>query len=186
MFIMPSIPLWSLTIVIGIWNVALLTIDNWNGKGKFVDNLIRVLCDSITQLISIVIITILILVSIVGTNASSSKKLFEDEKYLPKGMTKRATKANKLSSEFLLAYISPMITLDSGNLRSLALLIVYFSVLAFPHIKNNSTYMNILLELKGYRIYTCNLTCEAIENDHTHHDSAIISKIDLTRKRPVA
>ena len=186
MFVTSFIPLWLSIVVIDIWNVALFIIDNWDGKGKFVDNLMCVLCGSIIQLVSIAIIAILVLVSIIGINAFLNKKLSKDEKHLPKGTIESATKANKLSSEFLLAYILPMIAFDFSNLQNLALFIIYFSVLAFLCIRNNNIYTNILLEFKGYRIYTCNLTCKVIEDDHTYHDSIVISKIDLTQERSAA
>lgn len=104
MFVTSFIPLWLSIVVIDIWNVALFIIDNWDGKGKFVDNLMCVLCGSIIQLVSIAIIAILVLVSIIGINAFLNKKLSKDEKHLPKGTIERATKANKLSSEFLREY----------------------------------------------------------------------------------
>lgn len=94
----------------------------------------------------------------------------------------KAIKANKLSSEFLLAYILPMIAFDFGNAQNLVLFVIYFSVLAYLCIRNNNIYTNILLEFKGYRIYTCDLTCKVLEDNHTYHDSIVISKSDLTQE----
>ena len=182
MFVTSFIPLWLSIAVVDIWNIVLCAISNWDSKVKFVDNLLCALCGSIIQLISIVLIAILVLVSIVGINTFLKKKLSKTGKHLPKGTIEKATKANKLSSEFLLAYILPMIAFDFSNLQDLALFIIYFSVLAFLCIRNNNIYTNILLEFKGYHIYTCNLACKVMEDNHTYHDSIVISKIDLTQE----
>ena len=74
-----------------------------------------------------------------------------------------------------------MIAFDFGNPQNLVLFIIYFSVLAYLCIRNNNIYTNILLEFKGYRIYTCDLTCKVLD-DHTYHDSIVISKSDLTQE----
>ena len=181
MFVTSFIPLWLSIVVIDIWNVVLSIVGNWGGKGKIVDTLLVVLCECIIQLVSIVIIIGLVLVSIIGINTFLKDKLTENE-VRPKGKIKKATKANKLSSEFLLAYILPMIAFEFGNLQNLALFAIYFSVLAFLCIRNNNIYTNILLEFKGYRIYTCDLTCIVMDKNHTYHDSIVISKEDLTQE----
>ena len=90
-------------------------------------------------------------------------------------------KSNKLSSEFLLAYILPLIAFDFSNLKSLALFVVYFAILAFLCIRNNNIYTNIFLEFKRYRIYLCDIE-RLVPGDKTtiYYDSLIISKEDLT------
>ena len=100
MFVTSFIPLWLSIVVIDIWNVALFIIDNWDGKGKFVDNLMCVLCGSIIQLVSIAIIAILVLVSIIGINAFLNKKLSKDEKHLPKGTIKEQQKLTSYPLNF--------------------------------------------------------------------------------------
>ena len=181
MFVTSFVPLWLSIVIIDIWNVVLSIVDNWDGKGKCVDILLVVLCECIIQLVSIVIIVGLVLVSIRGINTFLKEKLTEDE-VRPKAIIEKATKANKLSSEFLLAYILPMIAFDFGNLQNLALFVIYFSVLAFLCIRNNNIYTNVLLEFKGYRIYTCDLMCKVMDKHHTYHDSIVISKADLTQE----
>ena len=182
MFVTSFIPLWFSIIVIDIWNIVLCILDNWDSKEKFLDNLNNVLCGSIVQLVSIVVIAALLLISIIGINTFLNKKLSNSEKQLPKGRIEKSTKANKLSSEFLLAYILPMIVFDFGNLQNLILFIIYFSVLAYLCIRNDNIYTNILLEFKGYRIYACDLTFNVLEKEHTYHDSIVISKTDLTQE----
>ena len=182
MFVTSFIPLWLSIIVIDIWNIILFILKNWDGKGKFSDNLMSVLCGSCIHLVSIAVIVVLVIVSIIGINSFLNKKLIRDEYHLPKGKIEKATKASKLSSEFLLAYILPMIAFDFGNPQNLVLFIIYFSVLAYLCIRNNNVYTNVLLEFKGYRIYACDFTCKVIDNDHTYRDSIVISKTDLTQE----
>lgn len=181
MFVTSFIPLWLSIIVIDVWTIVLFILDNWNRKGKLSDNLINVLYGNCIQLVSIAVIFILVLVSIVGINSFLDKKLDKGKKQLPKGKIEKVAKANKLSSEFLLAYILPMIAFDFGNPQNIVLFIIYFSVLAYLCIRNNNIYTNIFLEFKGYRIYTCDLTCEVL-GDHTYHGSIVISKSDLTQE----
>lgn len=45
---------------------------------------------------------------------------------------------HKLASEFLLAYILPMIAFDFGDMNELILFLIYFSVLVFLCIRNNN------------------------------------------------
>lgn len=181
MFVTSFIPLWLSIIVIDAWTIVLFIIENWNRQGKFSDNLMIILYSNYIQLVSIAIIFVLLLISIIGINSFLDKKLVKDKKHLPKGKIEKATKANKLSSEFLLAYILPMIVFDFDNSQNIVLFIIYFSVLAYLCIRNNNIYTNILLEFKGYRIYTCDLTCKVLD-DHTYHDSIVISKSDLTQE----
>ncbi len=119
MFVTSFIPLWLSIIVIDVWTIVLFILANWNRKEKLSDNLMNVLYGNYIQLVSIAVISVLVLVSIIGINSFLEKKLIKDKKHLPKGKIEKATKANKLSSEFLLAYILPMIAFDFGNPQNL-------------------------------------------------------------------
>lgn len=182
MFVTSFIPLWVSIVVVDVWSIVLFILEKWDDNVKLVDNLTSVLCGNYSQFASIAVIVVLVFISIIGINSFLSKKLTQGEKQLPKGKIEKATKANKLSSEFLLAYILPMIAFDFGNLQNLVLFIIYFSVLAYLCIRNNNIYTNILLEIKGYRIYICDFTCKVLSKDHTYHDSIVISKTDLTQE----
>ena len=181
MFVTSFIPLWLSIAVVDLWDVVLTIVENCDGQGKFIDTLLVGLRECNIQLISIVIIVVLVLVSVRGINSFLKEKLTESEGR-PKGIIEKATKAKKLSSEFLLAYILPMIAFDFGNLKYLVLFIIYYSVLAFLCIRNNNIYTNIFLEVKGYHIYVCDLTCKVMDTYHTYHDSIVISKTDLTQE----
>ena len=145
------------------------------------ENLKNILYSSSVQVTSIIVIAILVISSTVGINSFLKKKLTIKGNH-PKGTVKKATKANKLSSEFLLAYILPMIAFDFGNPQKLVLFLIYFLVLAYLCIRNNNIYTNIFLEFKGYRIYTCDFECSVANVKHIYHDSIVISKTDLTQE----
>ena len=182
MFVTSFIPLWLSIIVIDVWDIVLFIIENWDSR-RIVDNLMSVLRINFIQLASIVVIAILVLISIIGINSFLSEKLIKNKNHLPSGTIEWATKANKLSSEFLLAYILSMIAFNFGNPKHLALFIIYFSVLACLCIRNNNIYTNILLEFKGYRIYTCDFTVKCPGHNYTYYDSIVISRIDLTQEQ---
>ena len=180
MFVTSFIPLWISIVVIDIWNFILMILDKWNGKGKFLDNLAPILDAGCIQLLSIIVVVVVVLCSVGGINAFLKKLNSSNDN--PKATVVKATKANKLSSEFLLAYILPMIAFNFGDIQNILLFLIYFAVLAYLCIRNNNIYTNIFLEFKGYRIYTCDLECTILERKHTYHDSLIISKDDLTQE----
>lgn len=181
MFVTSFIPLWLSIVVLDVWDIVSLALGKWDNANKMLENLKNILCSSSVQVISIIVIAILVVSSIVGINSFLKKKLTIKSNH-PKGTVKKATKANKLSSEFLLAYILPMIAFDFGDPQKLALFLIYFLVLAYLCIRNNNIYTNIFLEFKGYRIYMCDLECTVAEVKHIYHDSIVISKTDLTQE----
>ena len=153
MFVTSFIPLWLSIVVLDVWNIVSLILEKWDDNSKMLENLQNILCSSCVQVISIIVIAILLISSIVGINSFLKMKLAFKNNH-PKGTVKKATKANKLSSEFLLAYILPMIAFDFSDPQKLVLFLIYFLVLAYLCIRNNNIYTNILLEFKGYRIYS--------------------------------
>lgn len=60
-----------------------------------------------------------------------------------------------ITSEFLLSYILPLFTFDFTIWYNCVEFIIYFSILAFLCIRNNNVYINLILEIKGYKFYTC-------------------------------
>lgn len=180
MFVTSFIPLWISIIVIDVWNIISLTLKNCKQTNKIMVNFLDCLHICKIQLISVTIISVVVICSIYGIN-SFLKKL-SDSTDRPKGKVVKAIKANKLSSEFLLAYILPMIAFDFGDIQKITLFLIYFAVLAYLCIRNNNIYTNILLEFKGYRMYTCDFECLILEQKHIYHDSIIISKDDLTQE----
>ena len=179
MFVTSFIPLWFSIIVLDIWDLIKQSIKIWCTERDFSTNIYSCLKSSLVQVISVVIIVIVVFISIIGINAFL--KDFRASQNNPNGRIIKARKANKLSSEFLLAYILPMIAFDFSDLQKITLFVIYFTVLAILCIRNNNIYTNILLEFKGYKMYNCDIECDVMNRKHTYCDSLIISKDDLTQ-----
>ena len=179
MFVTSFIPLWFSIIVFNIWKIVENSIDVWDKKSKYIYNVVKSVEKSKVELSVIFVVILLVWISISGINSFIKDR--KSTKNNPKGKILRATKANKLSSEFLLAYILPMIAFDFGDIKDIVLFIIYFSVLAYLCIRNNNIYTNILLEFKGYKMYNCDVECSVLEERKIYHDSLIISEEDLTQ-----
>lgn len=179
MFVTSFIPLWFSIIVFSIWKIVENSIDVWDKKSKYIYNVVKSIEKSKVELSVIFVVILLVWTSISGINSFIKDR--KSTKNNPKGKILRATKANKLSSEFLLAYILPMIAFDFGDIKDIVLFIIYFSVLAYLCIRNNNIYTNILLEFKGYKMYNCDIECSVLEQKKIYHDSLIISEDDLTQ-----
>ena len=179
MFVTSFIPLWLSIIIFDVWDIVYNAITEFPKDGKFVDRLLCFAKNNIISFASVIIIFTVVIISIHGISRFLKER--ECSKQNPNGTIKKAKKANKLSSEFLLAYILPLIAFDFSNLKSLALFVVYFAILAFLCIRNNNIYTNIFLEFKSYRIYLCDIE-RLVPGDKTtiYYDSLIISKEDLT------
>lgn len=98
-------------------------------------------------IVVVLIIGTLMIVSIVSINQFLKDKCSNNQP--PKIKINKAIRANKLLSEFLLAYILPMIAFDFTGLKSVALFVICFEMLAFLCIRNSNVYTNIWLEFKG-------------------------------------
>lgn len=180
MFITSFLPLWVSIIIIDIWNAAKKLVDLWNANNTPCQNVFYGLNASLIEILSIVVILIGIAISILGINS------FLRERNCAQNNSKvkiiKATRANKLSAEFLLAYILPMIAFDFSNLQNIVLFLVYFSVLAFLCIRNNNIYTNIFLEFKGYKMYYCDVSSPIINTDHIYRECLVISKKNLCQE----
>ena len=179
MFVTSFIPLWISIIIFDIWDLVDYTVTAYSKEGKSLEKFLSFICDNIVQTASIIVVIIVVALSIHGIN-----KFLRDRENSQQNSTAtilKAKKANKLSSEFLLAYIIPLLAFDFSDLKSIALFFTYFAILAFLCIRNNNIYTNIMLEFKKYRIYSCDIQRTA-PGDQTiiYHDSLMISKEDLT------
>lgn len=180
MFVTSFIPLWISIIVIDVWNIISITLKNWKQANEVIVDILDCLYICKIQLISVIIISFVVLHSVHKTNSFLKKLSNSNDR--SKGKVIKAIKANKLSSEFLIAYILPMIAFNFGDIQNITLFLICFAVLAYLCIRNNNIYTNILLEFKGYRMYTCDLECFILEKKYIYHDSLIISKYDLTQE----
>lgn len=180
MFMTSFIPLWLSIIVSDIWNLVESGINSWLYKDNVLHN-VRNVCKTNWVCIAVVlIIGILMIISTVSINQFLKDKRSNNQP--PKIKIKKATRANKLSSEFLLAYILPMIAFDFTELKSVVLFVIYFGMLAFLCIRNSNVYTNIWLEFKGYRMYSCDLEANIMGRPHIYEDCLVISKNNLTVK----
>ena len=179
MFVTSFIPLWISIVIFDIWDIVAAFIKNWSKNEKLFHNLKICVQACAVQLISILIIVIMVLISIRGINSFLRER--NESTQNPQGLIIKARKANKLSSEFLLAYILPLIAFDFGCIKSIFLFLVYFAILAFLCIGNNNIYTNIMLEFKKYRLFSCDIQCELPgEKKKIYYDSLVISRDDLS------
>lgn len=179
MFVTSFIPLWISITIFDLWDIIENAITAFPQEGRFIDRLLAFSLANILQLVSIAVIVIMVMISVCGINKFLKER--ECSKQKSPGTILKAKKANKLSSEFLLAYILPLIAFDFSDLKSIALFLTYFAILAFLCIRNNNIYTNIMLEFKEYRIYSCDIE-RPVPGDKTerYYDSLVISKEDLT------
>jgi|GEM_PF-602518 len=178
MFVTSFIPLWISIIVIDIWGIIDYSIANWNKCNSTFENLMELLYGNLLLVMTIITIVVLVISSMM--NIKKFLKERNADAHKPKGKIVVARRANKLSSEFLLAYILPMIAFDFGDIKNIVLFVIYFAVLAILCIRNNNVYTNIYLEFLGYKMYDCDIECKVMESTHNYTNSLIISPNDLT------
>lgn len=189
MFFTSFLPLWASIIVSDIWMVisegykfvkGLDTVPiSING---FVHEVFRFLGSVPIQLVSILIL--LLHISVSTHYITKEIKLQESSSNREEGCILRAKRANKLTAEFLLAYILPMIAFDFGSLDNITLFLIYFVVLSFLCVRNSNVYTNIFLEFKGYKMYECDIECGVMNKKYIYTDCVVISKNNLTQPLP--
>lgn len=179
MFVTSFIPLWISIIIFDLWDLVDSVIVSHSKEGALLEKIRSFALDNAIQITSIIVIIVMVAFSICGINEFLRNR--ENSQQNPVGTILKAKKANKLSSEFLLAYILPLIAFDFSDLKSIALFLTYFAILAFLCIRNNNIYTNIMLEFKKYRIYSCDIQ-RPVPGSQTivFYDSLMISKEDLT------
>ena len=135
--------------------------------------------------IQVVSIFVLLLHIVTSTHCINKEiKLQENVSNREEGRILRAKRANKLTAEFLLVYILPMIAFDFGSLDSIILFLIYFVVLSFLCVRNSNVYTNIFLEFKGYKMYECDIECGIMDKKYVYTDCLVISKSNLTQPLP--
>ena len=180
MFITSFIPLWLSIIVADVWSIIESGIENWSTDIGTLNNLFEVCISNWVSLLVTLLVFVLMITSIVSINIFLKDKCANIQ--APRIKIKKAIRANKLSSEFLLAYILPMIAFDFTDIRSVILFMIYFAMLAFLCIRNSNVYTNVWLEFKGYRMFMCDLETKKMGRSHTYTDCLVISKNNLTTK----
>lgn len=180
MFITSFIPLWVSIMVSDIWSIVESGINNWLYENNLFHNIINICKDNGVSLVVILITGTLTISSIVSINKFLKDKCSNTQP--PEIKIKKAMRANKLSSEFLLAYILPMIAFNFAEFKSAVLFVIYFGTLAFLCIRNSNVYTNIWLEFRGYRMYLCDLEANRMGRVYKYENCLVISKNNLTIK----
>ncbi len=176
MLITSYLPLWISIILIDLWTIIKNAKTKWNEEIVFLENIIEVFKVNILPIISIVIISIICIISCIMVSKFLNKQR-SGTNYMRK--ITNVKKNSNLSIDFLISYILPMLVFDFTSLLHIILFVLYFSTLAFLCIRNNHVYVNIFLELGGYKIYTADVECSIINGNCKYTESLIISKNDL-------
>ena len=96
------------------------------------------------------------------------------------GQIKKVTRAFNLSSDFLLAYILPMVAFDFSNLKDVILFVTLFLTLAFLCIRNENIYTNLFLEFLGYQMFYIDLKEDINDESSIVRENILfLSKEDL-------
>ncbi|WP_317327271.1 hypothetical protein [Turicibacter sanguinis] len=87
-----------------------------------------------------------------------------------------------VSTEFLLSYILPLIAFDFTAWEQIIQFSFFFLILTFLCVRNNNVYVNLWLEVMGYRFYSCQLVWE-VEPNTGAIDGLVLSKVDLVSRK---
>ena len=129
-----------------------------------------------TEKISICCILILALICLVTLFAELRTSNKENTTL---AILKQAKEEKTLTAEYLLSYILPLFAFDFTTWDGVVLFLVFFSTLGFLCIKHNYFSVNIVLELAGFKFYTCTL----IHEDNIEIESSIISRREVAAKK---
>lgn len=100
---------------------------------------------------------------------------FSSEKYI----LNSSKECKTVNSEFLLSYILPLFAFNFTQWDGVVQFLIFFIVLGYLCIRHNYFSVNIVLELKGYKMYECTLT----NSDGIEIERTVISKQQLFVKR---
>ena len=155
MYFLSFIPLWVTVLFVDIKSM----IDNQ-------DNI----C---TEIISVVLI--LLGCFVCWITPIEKHKTFSVEKYELSAVKECKT----VNSEFLLSYILPLFAFDFTQWDGVVQFLIFFIILGYLCIRHNYFSVNIVLELKGFKLYECTL----INSDGMEIDRMVISKQPLSVKK---
>lgn len=172
MFFTSFLPLWISIVVTDLWTIGNKIVEN--SKETFENSRIEII--TIVLLIGYTLFSMFYISWIISVQERSTNK--------EQGIIVRAKRANKLSAEFLLAYILPMIAFDFSSMNNIVLFLIYFVVLSFLCIRNSNVYTNIFLELKGYKMYECDIERRVMNRTITDEACLVISKNSLIQAIP--
>ncbi len=182
MFFTSFLPLWISIIVLDCWAI----IDTLAGELQLDSQSQKSLIQSVLrmkiELFSVVGLLLYIIISVYCISKEITRQKNAENK--GNGTICQAKRANKLTTEFLLAYILPMVAFDFRTLKGVILFLIYFSALGFLCIRNSNVYANIFLEIKGYKMYECNIQCIIMNQKFEFDECLVISRRNLVQSLP--
>lgn len=126
-----------------------------------------------TEIISIIVIIVFTIISvIVFLFEFNGTKNGYIEDYVIREVYERKT----ITAEFLLSYILPLFAFDFSKWDQVVEFLIFFLTFGFLCVRHNYFSVNIVLEIKHYKIYECNV----VTNDGVGVTKTIISKQTLT------
>lgn len=170
MFITSFTPFWLTLVVFKVIDVF----SNWS-------NLTSVRKNICTNRLDIILIIFIVFIyyccydTIFGM-INKKKKEIVQTKFKLISVEKNST----ITQEYLIAYILPIMIISLDNIKSYSAVLIYFSFLLYLNMKNDNIYVNILLAIKGYDIYVCNLEVANPNGESVLENVTVISKKTLT------
>lgn len=178
MIITSFMPLWISIIIISCFDIGDFVAEHPKCNQNLINYIFKIVCDMHAMFLLNSIIIVVFTNSIIGINSFLKKEKKSGNK--PNGKIIKSKKAGSSASEFLIAYILPMIAFDFTKIQGIVLFCIYFFILSWLCIRNNNVYTNIILEVKKYRIYRCDIERDVLNRKIIYYDCIILSKQDLT------
>ena len=157
MYVTSFFPLWISIVFIDL--VSIIEKHDVNTYTEWISMFSIILANVIAYVL------IAIWLSIDGKNPSSEMRLIS------------AKEEKRISAEFLLSYVLPLMAFDFTVWSSMIIFLFYFVCLGFISIKHNSVSINIGLELVGYSLFECVLCKE--DNEGNYFDLQMLTKKNL-------
>lgn len=189
MFFTSFLPLWVSIVICDIWKLVedgyytMILLTKTPLSAQQTPGLIEgFLLDHGVEFSSVIILVVYSFICMFHVN----KFIRNQENTTNKAVRKitKARRANKLTTEFLLAYILPMVAFDYSTWKGIILFLIYFCVLGFLCVRNNNVYTNIFFELKGYKMYECTIECKILDKNIEYEDCLVMSKQNLVQALP--
>lgn len=164
MFISSFFPLWVSVLILDLFKFGIKNIDTLNDSPL-----------KIRLTIYIMVAFILISFGLIPFCWFNSKN--ETTSYT----LKNSIKEKSITTEYLLAYILPIVAYDFSEISNLILFGIYVLTLAFLCIKNDNMNVILIFELMGYSKYSCDVSYKNCLNEEVNKNIIILSKSNLVK-----
>ena len=157
MFFLSFMPLWISVIFLDVKSIL-------DGSSQVV-----------TEIVSIAMIAVVTLISLIWLYIFANQK----DQREAKGYVLTSAKEEKTAtSEFMLSYMLPLFAFDFTLWHETVLFLLFFGIFAILCIRHSHFSVNIVLELLGYRYYSCTL----LDAEQNKLEKGVISRDPLTAK----